>query len=113
MSLILIKEDGSGKPDANTYASVEDADSYHDAHLYATAWTAAITAEKEKALVMATRLIDQEFQFNGFRTTPTQALQWPRQRCPDLDLATNAIVLGGLLYECPSVRSDLIPVRVI
>ena len=40
MSLTLIKEDGTGKADANSYASVADGDAYHDGHLYATAWTA-------------------------------------------------------------------------
>ena len=54
--LTLVKEDGTGKSDANSYASVADADAYHEGHLYASAWTGATTADKEKALVMATRL---------------------------------------------------------
>ena len=58
MSLVLNKEDGSGKADANTYALVADGDAYHESHLYASAWTAAATGNKEKALVMATRLLD-------------------------------------------------------
>ena len=37
------------------------------------------------ALAMATRLIDGQYQFHGFRATSTQALQWPRQSCPDPD----------------------------
>ena len=82
---ILIKEDGSAKPDANSYASVAEGDTYHEAHLYATAWTAATPETKEKALLMATRLIDGQYQFHGFRATSTQALQWPRQSCPDPD----------------------------
>jgi hypothetical protein len=56
LALTLIKEDGTGKVDANSYADVTDGDAYHDGHLYASAWTAAATANKEKALVMATRL---------------------------------------------------------
>jgi hypothetical protein len=113
MPLTLIQEDGTAKPDSNTYASVADGDTYHDAHLYATAWTAATTANKEKALAMATRLIDEEFQFNGFKATTTQALQWPRIRCPDIDLAANTVLLGGLIYSCPSVPSNKLPVRVV
>ena len=58
MALVLIKEDGTGLVNANTYASVADGDAYHEAHLYATAWTAATTPNKEAALAMATRLID-------------------------------------------------------
>ena len=44
MALILTKEDGTGKSDANSYASTADGDAYHDGHLYASAWTAAIAA---------------------------------------------------------------------
>jgi hypothetical protein len=85
MALILVKEDGTGKVDANAYASVADGDAYHEAHLYASAWTAATTGYKEKALVFATRLIDAECHFNGVRAHETQALQWPREGCHDPD----------------------------
>ena len=75
MALTLIKEDGTGKADANSYASVADAEAYHEGHLYATAWTGATAEQKAAALVMATRLIDAQFQFNGVRTNEGQALQ--------------------------------------
>ena len=94
MLLTLVKEDGSGKTDANTYALVADADAFHEGHLYATAWTGASTANKEKALVLATRLIDASYQFNGGKTKSTQALQWPREGAIDPDrlaLARNAL----------------------
>ena len=85
MALILIKEDGTGLSNANSYASAADGDAYFEGHLYASAWTAALLANKEKALVFATRLIDAEFQFNGYTMKATQALSWPRQKCPDPD----------------------------
>src|SRR6516165_6200699 len=85
MALVLINEDGSGKADANSYATVAECDAYHDGHLYADKWAAATQAKKEAALVMATRLIDSQFQFNGFRAHSEQALQWPREKCPDPD----------------------------
>src|SRR5512136_1405007 len=85
MALTLVKEDGTGKADANSYASVTDGDAYFEGHLYATAWTAATSGTKAAALIMATRLVDTQFQFNGFRAHETQALQWPRERCPDPD----------------------------
>jgi hypothetical protein len=85
MALTLIKEDGTGRVDANSYASAADGDAYHDGHLYATAWAGATTGNKEKALVFATRLIDSLFQFGGGRTKTEQALQWPRVQCPDPD----------------------------
>src|SRR4051812_27095939 len=83
--MLLIKEDGTGKPDANSYATASNADAYFDGHLYASPWTAASTSNKEKALVMATRLIDSLCHFYGFRFTTTQSLQWPREQCPDPD----------------------------
>ena len=85
MALTLVKEDGTGMSDANSYADVADGDMYHEAHLYASAWTGATEQRKEAALMMATRLIDSQFQFNGSRTNASQALQWPRAECPDPD----------------------------
>ena len=85
MSLTVIKEDGTGRADANSYADVAAADAYFEAHLYASAWTAATVGTKAAALVMATRLVDSQYQFNGYRAHDTQALQWPRERCPDPD----------------------------
>jgi hypothetical protein len=103
MALTLVKEDGTGKPDANSYADVADGDAYHDGHLYATAWTAATHARKEAALVMATRLIVSQFQFNGSRTSVSQALQWPRAECPEPD--SGLVTLSALL----PILSNFVP----
>ncbi len=83
----LIKEDGTGLPNSNSYADANDGDLYHAGHLYVTAWNAATNSAKEVALVMATRLINVTYQFKGVKTLPSQALQWPRQLCPDPDRA--------------------------
>lgn len=88
MALTLIKEDGTGKVDANSYATVAESDAYHDGHLYKTAWGLADTDKRATSLVMATRLIDAEYQFNGVRATIAQALQWPRSDCRDPDGGT-------------------------
>ena len=100
MALVLVKEDGTGKPDANSYALVADGDAYHDGHLYASGWTAATTGNKEKALVMAARLIDAQFQFNGFKRVTSQALQWPRRLCPNPD-NMDGVIAGLLLLRGP------------
>ena len=116
MPLTLIKEDGTGMVDANSYASAADGDAYHDGHLYATAWTGATLANKEKALVMATRLIDGEYQFNGFKGSDEQALQWPRERCSDPDRSGGGIVPGVLSGSFGGdfwVPSDVVPARVV
>jgi hypothetical protein len=109
MALILVKEDGSGKSDANSYADVADGDAYFDGHLYASVWTGGAQEDKEKALVMATRLIDSQFQFNGTRTNEGQALQWPRAECRDPDRRSAG--WGVRSAEC--VEPDLVPAAVV
>ena len=93
MALVLTVENGTGLADANCYASVATGDAYHEGHLYASAWDAAAPALKEKALVMATHLIDEFFQFNGVKRRGSQSLQWPRRDCPDPDNDSAAALL--------------------
>jgi len=112
MALTLVKEDGTGKPDANSYGSAADCDSYHEAHLYASTWTAATTPNKEKALVMATRLIDAWYQFNGFKRLSTQALQWPRRECRDVD-NSSGVIPGVLLLRAPYLDETKVPPAVL
>ena len=115
--LTLIKEDGTGKADANSYASATDGDTYHAGHLYATAWTGATADNKAAALVMAARVIDAEFQFNGVKASAAQALQWPRSDCRDPDavtasggaavVASNVVPKGVLDATCELAREFL------
>lgn len=79
MALTLIPEDGTGLSTANSFASVAEADAYHEGHLYASTWTGAATGTKEAALVMATRLIDRRTNWVGDKLTGDQALAWPRE----------------------------------
>lgn len=67
-----------GAADANSYATLAEAITYFDSHLYGTAWAAASQANREKALIMATRLLDAWFVWTGGASTSTQALGWPR-----------------------------------
>lgn len=85
MSATLVVEDGTGKSTANSYATAAEGDTYHDKHYYATDWTGATTGNKEKALMMATRLIDENYQFKGTKKVYTSALQWPREAAIDPD----------------------------
>lgn len=104
--MILIKEDGSAPANANSYATAADGDAYHDGHLYATSWTSAATANKEKALVFATRVIDSQYRFHGYRATTTQALQWPRSNCPDPDTAPDST--GSAFFSSDQIPTPLI-----
>lgn len=82
----LVKETGAVVADANSYANLADGDLYHEKHYYASTWTAASDANQEKALMMATRIIDECYQFNGFKSdAEDQLLQWPRTGARDPD----------------------------
>jgi hypothetical protein len=117
MALVLLKEDGSGKADANAYASVADGDAYHEGHLYAAAWTGATAEKKAAALVMASRLIDSCVRFNGARATEVQALAWPRAGCPDPEggvaavVADDAVPRAVVEATCETARALLIEDR--
>lgn len=76
MALTLIAT--AGASDANSYATVVEADAYHEEHLYATNWSSAATATQDIALVWATRLLDEMMEWSGRKNTQTQALRWPR-----------------------------------
>lgn len=99
MALTLVKEDGTGLSTANSYANEADGDSYHDGHLYATDWTGATSGTKQAALVMATRLIDANFSFEGKAVTDTQALEFPR-----FDIVNRS----GYLIDSSTIPSALI-----
>ncbi|MFN7138791.1 MAG: DnaT-like ssDNA-binding protein [Limisphaerales bacterium] len=112
MSVFIVKESGSGKPDANTYADAVDGDTYFAGHLYAAAWEAATLERKNAALVMATRLIDSLYQFRGIKRREQQSLQWPRMQSPDPDnggfLPHDAVPKGVFEATCEMARELLI-----
>jgi len=112
MALVIVKEDGTGKADANSYADVAVGDAYFEGHLYAPAWVAAAPGTKEKALVFATRLIDVQFQFYGTRANADQALQWPRRDCPDPDEGGSVVTLVWWRAD-RCVAPDVVPKAVV
>ena len=81
----LVVEDGTGLANANAYISRADATTFFGEHLYATDWTGATDANKDIALTMSTRLLDDSFRWKGKKKTTTQALEWPRFDIHDRD----------------------------
>jgi hypothetical protein len=67
-----------GGTSSDSYITVADADTYHGNNLNVTDWTGASTADKEKALKMSTRLMDERIDWIGEKNTDTQALRYPR-----------------------------------
>lgn len=84
--MALIVEDGTGKSDAQTYASAEFVIAYADAR--------GVTVASDDAEMLILQAMDyvESFRsrFKGQRNTRTQALSWPR---------TGAVVDG---FEIPS-----------
>ncbi len=117
MALVVVKEDGTGLPNANSYAVAADGDDYHAAHLYASAWTGATAGNKDIALVMATRLIDAHCEFLGFHKSNAQALQWPRVQVPDREASGVFWAPGLVIGLGPAaplyLSSDVVPPCVV
>ena len=93
----LVKETGAGLANANSYADVADGDAYADNSLNAKSWQDAQANDKARALIMATRAVDNLFQWNGSKTTEAQALQWPRAYVedPDASRQTPGLTFGA------------------
>lgn len=67
-----------GADNANSYATVAEASAYHQGHLTPDAWVNAELDSKNRALVTATRLLDQHMIWIGRAATESQSLGWPR-----------------------------------
>lgn len=99
--MALITEDGTGKADAESYASVDAADAYHLARAN-SAWAALDAAAKEASLRKATDYIESVYagEWLGQRATAAQMLEWPRSNVP---------ALSGINYE----PSNAVPRRLV
>jgi hypothetical protein len=97
----------AGDPTANAYIDVAGADAYFANRLQASAWTGATAGDKASDLIWATRILDTRIEWNGIRTTQTQALDWPRSyvRDPNSLRATAEIFPDSIMY----VPSTVIP----
>tara|TARA_R100000152_G_C6759123_1_gene183035 strand:- start:960 stop:1472 length:513 start_codon:yes stop_codon:yes gene_type:complete len=78
--MALVVEDGTGLENANGYISVADADTYHTDHSASSTWSSASTANKEKAIRLASQYLDAAYgrRWVGTRWSLDQALNWPR-----------------------------------
>lgn len=109
-------EDGTGLPDANSYAAVAYADEYF-LERGITAWTGNNTA-KEGWLIQATDYIEQVFgaRFIGERMTDTQALSWPRRYAVTRggteiadDVVPQTLVRACCQYALRAISGPLMP----
>jgi hypothetical protein len=84
----------AGAADANSYATITEADNYIETRLYTTDWADASGNDQEAALLMATALLDRLCNWDGAKVTDAQALRWPRNYIynPDGDLVDSATI---------------------
>lgn len=103
---IMIPEDGTGLPDANSYCDLAFADAFATARGY-DLWMGQSPTLKEKYLVQAADYIDRNYRFKGQRTTTGQALSFPRAWIPRQDVSTFIETV-----EYPYYPSDEVPDKV-
>lgn len=82
----------AGAANANSYLSVAAADDLANLYLGALNWATASSDNKGRALIMATRYLD-ELSFIGTKASTTQALLWPRSEaaCGDWSFTSSEI----------------------
>lgn len=98
--MALILDATIGGDAANSYSTRLQATEYHEGRLFATAWTGASTGDQDAALVWATRLLDNHFDWTAGKYTLTQALRWPRFGALDRDgHLIDALILPISLIE--------------
>lgn len=102
----LITEDGTGRADAESLASVAAADAYH-ASRGNVSWAGAMTADKENALRRATDYMGQMYRlkWKGRRLGLTQSLDWPRYGVQLDDV--------GFGHYAAYVPVNVVPVQVV
>jgi hypothetical protein len=66
-----------GSASANSFVTSAECDTYHEGRLNATAWSDAVSDDKNRALVEAQRELNT-LSYEGNRVDSAQALQWPR-----------------------------------
>ena len=85
MASTFVVEDGTGLEAANSLLSVADADLIDENFTSSALWVAATSAVKENALREATRYLNYEYVWNGFKVVLDQGCQWPRSEVYDED----------------------------
>lgn len=108
---MLIIEDGTGKPDATSYATSEDLAAY------ASARGTTVPSDEQAREVLLVKAMDKLGEFNarwlGCRASATQALAWPRKdvwlngaRFPS-NTVPRELQYAQLAYAIEAVTNDL------
>lgn len=110
MAVVIVVEPGTGSAASNSYLSVADAAIYHENMGNAT-WAASLTADKETALIRATKSLDSIYNgsWKGTKFSSTQALAWPRDYAYDElenEMTGVPVVLKNVTAEAALIELD-------
>jgi hypothetical protein len=75
---MLTLETGTGLTDADTYQDLDGAQTFFDGHLFGDKWGNFDVDTQERALRLATRMLDDRMEWKGYKASLAQHLQWPR-----------------------------------
>lgn len=67
-----------GASDANSYVTVAEADSYFSDSFGRSLWLQTTQANREAAVITASRYLDQYMTWIGQKSTSDQSMEWPR-----------------------------------
>lgn len=97
-----------GSASANSYITVATGDDLANVYLGTLSWSSASTDNKGRALIMATRYLD-ELEWIGTRATTTQALAWPRNdaECGDWSYS-NSVIPQPIKQACFDLAEALL-----
>ncbi len=98
-------------PQSNSYVTLAFADGYFADTLEARDWFSASPEDRARALISATRKIDEEFRYYGraYDTTTPQALKFPRDS--DHDAQGNLEIPDGIEYATCELALHLLQQR--
>jgi hypothetical protein len=96
--MALIVETGSVVPNAESYISVAEANTYHSDRGNST-WTSLLDPEKEQAIRRAMDYLAQEYgeRWKGYRVAVAQPLDWPRSSMVSRGVTIEQNVIPKLL----------------
>lgn len=100
---MLSVEDGTGKADAESYASTADADAYLSSR-GKSIWSGLTDSDKEQALRRATDYMTAEYRpkWLGRRMSAVQSLDWPRYdvSLDDVGVISSSLVPKEVIKAC-------------
>jgi hypothetical protein len=80
----------AGAANANAYCTLTEANTYHsEKRMHSeAAWQQLSNDLRNRAIIWATRLLDEQINWVGSKASSTQILRWPRNQVWDVDAAT-------------------------